>query len=153
MTPETTSPTILVGYDGSPAARAAVEHAIDRAIPDGRLVVVSAWQVPIDYSGASYYPEMTGEASRRAKHGLESLEHDCERLAEVVYECHVAEGPPAVAITRAAVTHEADEIIVGTRGVGRVRALLGSVAHDVIHRAQCPVTVIPERMTETPAAA
>ncbi|MGZ8512891.1 MAG: universal stress protein, partial [Candidatus Limnocylindria bacterium] len=50
MTPGTTSLTIVVGYDGSPAARAAVEHAIDRVIPDGRLVLVSAWQVPIDYS-------------------------------------------------------------------------------------------------------
>ena len=39
----------------------------------------------------------------------------------------------------------ASEIVVGTRGFGRARALLGSVAHDLIHRAGCPVTVIPER--------
>ncbi|MGZ8475826.1 MAG: universal stress protein [Candidatus Limnocylindria bacterium] len=149
MTPGTTSLTIVVGYDGSPAARAAVEHAIDRVIPDGRLVLVSAWQVPIDYSGALYYPEMTEEASRQAKHRLESLERDCERLAAVVYECDVVEGSPAVTITRAAESHEADEIIVGSRGVGRVRALLGSVAHDVIHLAQCPVTVIPERLVDS----
>ena len=157
MTPETTSPTIVVGYDGSPAARAAVEHAIDRAIPDGRLVLVSAWQVPIDYSGALYYPEMIGDASLHAKSVLGALEGDCERLAQVEYESNVAEGSPAVAIIRAAETHEADEIIVGSRGVGRVRALLGSVAHDVIHLAQCPVTVIPERMVDsrngTPAKA
>jgi hypothetical protein len=34
-----------------------------------------------------------------------------------------------------------------------MRALLGSVAHDVIHLAACPVTVIPERMVELEAAA
>jgi nucleotide-binding universal stress UspA family protein len=45
-----------------------------------------------------------------------------------------------------------DEIVIGSRGVGRVRALLGSVAYDVIHRARCPVTVIPERMVQTRTA-
>jgi len=29
---------------------------------------------------------------------------------------------------------------------GRVRALLGSVAHELILLVTCPVTVIPERM-------
>jgi nucleotide-binding universal stress UspA family protein len=29
----------------------------------------------------------------------------------------------------------ADEIVIGTRGFGRVRALLGSVAHELIHLA------------------
>lgn len=157
MTPETNSPTIVVGYDGSAAARVAVEHAIDRAIPNGRLILVSAWQVPVDFSGALYYSEMIGDASLHAKSVLGALEGDCERLAEVEYESDVAEGSAAVAIIRAAEAHDADEIIVGSRGVGRVRALLGSVAHDVIHQAQCPVTVIPERMIDarngTPAEA
>jgi nucleotide-binding universal stress UspA family protein len=149
MTAETTSPTIIVGYDGSQAAYAAVEQAIDRAAPDGRLVIVHAYQIPIDYSGALYYPEMIGDASRQAKSRLDALERACERLTEVEYECDVAEGPAAAAITRAAEVQEADEIIIGSRGVGRVRALLGSVAHDVIHHAQCPVTVIPERMVDS----
>jgi nucleotide-binding universal stress UspA family protein len=35
---------------------------------------------------------------------------------------------------------------VGTRGLGRIPALLGSVAHDVLHQADRPVTVIPQRM-------
>jgi nucleotide-binding universal stress UspA family protein len=73
-----------------------------------------------------------------------------------VHQRDITLGPPAAAIMRAAEANEADEIFIGSRGLGRVRALLGSVAHDVIHRANCPVTVIPERMvelrTETPAA-
>jgi nucleotide-binding universal stress UspA family protein len=149
MTPETSDTTIVVGYDGSPAAHAAVEHAIDRAGPDGRLVIVSAWQVPIDYSGAMYYPEMIGDASRDAESALDALERDCERLGSVEFEREVAEGSAAATITRAAEAHEADEIVIGSRGVGRVRALLGSVAHDVIHLARCPVTVIPERMVDS----
>lgn len=148
MTTSRNNPTIVVGYDGSAAARAAVEHAIDRAIPDGRLILLSAWQVPLDYSSAVYYSEMIGDVSLHARNLLAALEDDCERLAEVEHEPEVAEGYAAPAIVRAAEAHDADEIIIGSRGVGRVRALLGSVAHDVLHQAHCPVTVIPGRMVD-----
>jgi nucleotide-binding universal stress UspA family protein len=49
MRPDPSYPTIGVGYDGSAAARAAVEHAIDRAITGGNLVLVHAYQVPADH--------------------------------------------------------------------------------------------------------
>jgi nucleotide-binding universal stress UspA family protein len=39
MTRKTGGLTIVVGYDGSTAARAAVDRAIDRAIPDVRVVI------------------------------------------------------------------------------------------------------------------
>ena len=152
MTPETTSRTIVVGYDGSPAALAAVEYAIDRAIPEGRLVLVNAYDVPIDYAGASYYPEMREDASQYATNVLDDLERDCKRLGAVEHERDIAVGSAAVAIARAAEVNEADEIVIGSRGLGRVRALLGSVAHDVIHLAHCPITVIPDRMVELQTA-
>jgi nucleotide-binding universal stress UspA family protein len=156
MTPETHRRTILVGYDGSPAAHAAVEYAIDRTGPEGRLVVVHAYHVPPDYVGASYYTELQEDAAEAAAGVLDALERDCEPLLTVEHERDIAVGPAAVGITGAADAYEADEIVIGSRGVGRMRALMGSVAHDVIHRANCPVTVIPERMvelhTETPAA-
>ena len=157
MTPETTSRTIVVGYDESPAAHAAVEYAIDRAGPDGRVVLVHAYRVPSDHVGASYYNELLADASQYATGVLDRLEQDCERLGTVAYDRDIAVGSPATAIIRAAASRAADEIVIGSRGVGRVGALIGSVAHDVIHRARCPVTVIPEHMVElktrTPAAA
>ena len=157
MTPQTNSRTIVVGYDGSPAALAAVETSIDRAGHDGHLVIVHAYQMPADYTGASYYTAMVEDASQYATDVLDELERDCERLVTIDHERDLAVGPAAAAIIRAAETHDAAEIIIGSRGVGRMRALLGSVAHDVIHRADCPVTVIPERMAERhpaePAAA
>ena len=157
MTPETTTRTIVVGYDGSPAAHAAVEHAIDRAGPSGRLILVHAYQVPADYIGATYYSGMVEDAAQHAADVMDGLERDCERVLGVDHERDISTGAAAPAIIRAAEAYRADEIVIGSRGVGRVRALLGSVAHDVLHRAKCPVTVIPERMvdawTETPAEA
>jgi nucleotide-binding universal stress UspA family protein len=149
---EAPSPTIVVGYDGSPAALAAVDHAIDRALPDGNLILVHAYSVPVDYAGASYYAQLHEDAAKWAETVLDNLERDRERLATVEHERDISVGPAGPAIVRAAELHAADEIIIGSRGHGRVRALLGSVAHDVIHRAQCPVTVIPERMAETQTA-
>lgn len=148
MSPETTSRTIVVGYDGSPAARAAVEQAIDRAGPDGRLILVHAYQVPADFIGASYYNAMLQDASGHATSVLDDLERDCERLGLVVHERDILVGSAATAIVRAAAAQDADEIVIGSRGAGRVRAVLGSVAHEVIHQAHCPVTVTPKRMVD-----
>jgi nucleotide-binding universal stress UspA family protein len=152
MTIETNHRTIVVGYDGSPAALAAVETSIDRAGPDGHLVIVHAYQTPTDYTGASYYTAMVEDASQYATNVLDDLERDCERLVTIDHERDLAVGAAAAAIVRAAETHDAAEIVIGSRGVGRIRALLGSVAHDVIHRAHCPVIVIPERMVDRKAA-
>ena len=69
-------------------------------------------------------------------------------LAEVEWEGELIGGPPARSIADVAKVRGADEIVIGTRGFGRVRALLGSVAHELIHLADCPVTVIPERLVE-----
>jgi len=83
---------------------------------------------------------------------LDALERDCEPLAEVELVRDICVGPAAAAIIRAADVYEADEIVIGSRGVGRVRAMLGSVAHDVLHRASCPVIVISESMVESSKA-
>ena len=69
-------------------------------------------------------------------------------LHGVAVEVEIIGDKPARAIAGVAAAREADEIIVGTRGFGRARALLGSVAHELIHLADCPVTVIPERAVE-----
>ena len=153
MSFEHPNPTIVVGYDGSPAALAAVEHAIDRALPDSRLVLVHAYTVPVDYVAASYYAELQQDAAANAETMLDDLERDCEHLVTIEHQRDITVGAAAPAIVRAAEVNDAGEIVVGSRGHGRVRALLGSVAHDVIHRAQCPVTVIPERMVARRAAA
>lgn len=41
-----------------------------------------------------------------------------------------------------------DEIVVGARGLGRIRALLGSVSHELLHIADRPVVVIPTAAIE-----
>jgi nucleotide-binding universal stress UspA family protein len=61
----------------------------------------------------------------------------------VEYETELIGGPAAEAIIDVARARHADEIVVGARGLGRVRALLGSVSHELLHIADRPVVVIP----------
>ena len=74
-------------------------------------------------------------------------------LADVHWRSEVVAGPVADVIVAAALNEDADAIYVGSRGAGRAKALLGSVAHDVLHRADRPVTVITERAAERVSAA
>ena len=46
-------------------------------------------------------------------------------------------------IVAAADARDADEIVIGSRGFGRLRGVLGSVSHAVLHEADRPVVAIP----------
>ena len=152
-TSTTDRPIVVVGYDGSPASRAAVEVAAGRAGSTGKLVVVYAYEVPADYVGAPYYQDMLDTKLDQANRITDEL-NALDALEGVTWETDLVVGRPGPAICRAAEARDADEIVVGTRGHGRFRAALGSVSMDVLHGAACPVVVIPERMLEsTPATA
>ena len=71
------------------------------------------------------------------------LEGDDE-LLDTRYTTYAVPGSPAEVLVAAAERDRADEIVVGTRGRGRVEsALLGSVAQAVIHASDRPVVVVP----------
>src|SRR5215208_268995 len=98
---------------------------------------------------------MLERALMRGEQLLAGVEHE-PVLAGVDIETELIPGQPAQVLTTVAETRGADEIIVGTRGFGRVRAAIGSVAHELLHVAPCPVTAIPERAVTriaVPAAA
>jgi nucleotide-binding universal stress UspA family protein len=160
MSSDNRSRRIVVGYDGSPASRAALAHAARRAGEDGQIYIVHAYSLPSDWLGAVNYTELLGFAQERAQALLDRIEDESGAdLAGVDWATELMGDAPAPAIARVAKVRHADEIVVGTRGFGRARALFGSVAHELIHLAECPITVIPERvvalqeMRETTGAA
>ena len=138
-------PCVVAGFDGSAASRAAVSLAVRRVRDGGRIVVVHALRPAADRYALPDGGRLVEAELRRARERIERLVEEVPGLASVDWEREIVEGTPAGAIVQAAERERADEIILGTRGFGRARALLGSVAHDVLHRARCPVVVIPER--------
>ncbi len=134
----------VVGYDGSQSSLAAVREAARRADPDGQLFVVHAYPPPSEALGWPLYESAARDAKIAARQFVAQL-RGLSELEDVEWAIEAVAGPAAKVIDAAAREHEADEIFLGSRGVGRTQALLGSVAHDVLHRADRPVTVITER--------
>ena len=150
---EARHPVIVVGVDGSVASHVALSRAIERVYPAGQLYIVYAWQVPEAWRGRGTYQPFVDRALADAEEVLDEVRIAHPGLRGIAWETELIGAPPAKAIADVARVRGADEIILGTRGFGRVRALLGSVAHEVIHQAACPVTVIPERMVDATTAA
>jgi nucleotide-binding universal stress UspA family protein len=144
-------PCVVVGFDGSPASHVALSRAIERVGPYGKLYLVHAWEVPEAWRGRGTYQPYVDRELTAAEAVMEAAVEAHPGLKGITWERELIGGPPAKAIADVAEVRKADEIILGTRGFSRMRALLGSVAHELIHLAGCPVTVIPERMVEDAA--
>lgn len=135
--------TIVIGYDGSANARAALEYAVERlGDGDGRVVATYAYDAPSDWLGTPFYQRTLDQHRLRGREVLRDLEQ--QRLAVGELETELIQGPPADALVRVSHVHDADEIVVGSRGLGRFRAALGSVSHELLHEADLPVVVVPD---------
>src|SRR4051812_46870152 len=62
----------------------------------------------------------------------------------------VLEGSAAERLAALAREREADEIVVGSRGLGRFSAALGSVSHALLQQADRPVVVVPAAAADHP---
>jgi nucleotide-binding universal stress UspA family protein len=143
--------TVVVGYDGSEPARAALDYAARRAGSGGRVVAVHAFNPAPDWLGTPYYDRALAAHQSEGRELLRSLEEQSELDVELTTS--LLEGPPARAIIAAADARDADEIVVGSRGFGPVRGVLGSVSHAVLHGADRAVVVIPAGAASAHAAA
>ena len=139
--------TIVVGVDGSEGGAAALEFAAGEAAFRGaRLRIVSAWQVPASaYGGEFAIPMDVAEwdAFRvHAQHVADEALAQVKKLQQSLEpEVQVAQGQPADVLL--AQSADATLVVVGRRGLGGFRSLLlGSVSHQVVQHATCPVVVV-----------
>ncbi len=137
--------TTVVGYDGSDGSREAVGYALKRG---GTVVVVHAFGPPPDWLGHPGYDRMLEEHEARGRQLLEELWAEIEPKAEAELVQELIAGRPAEALANVARVRDADEIVVGSRGFGRLRAALGSVSHQLLHEADRPVVVLPAGQTD-----
>ena len=133
--------TLVVGYDGSDEARVAFAVAIDRSQPSDRIVVVHATAPASHWLAPPSYQRAVEQIHQTAERVLDELRPIAEQV-ETPIEFSVLEGPPAEVLIRAAKVREADEIVVGSRGLGRIRGALGSVSQELLREAALPVLVV-----------
>jgi nucleotide-binding universal stress UspA family protein len=136
------APRLVVGYDGSDSARVAVDHAVGAAAPDGEVVVVWGYGPPPDWLEGDEFERVVADHRKRAETALGELEAAGE-FGDVAHELELADSAPIDAILAAMKAHDADGVVVGSRGFSFVGGGLGSVSHELLVRSDRPVTVIP----------
>ena len=143
---EPRGPSVVVGIDGSPGARAALLFALHDAVRRGLPVeAVGAYRPPdywMDFYGVNPYGPDHDHAA--------ALERVRTFVAGV--EPEGPQPPPEVRVRAAmgiaadvliAESHGADLLVVGSRGHGGFASmLLGSVTMQCVLHAVCPVTVV-----------
>ena len=136
---------IVVGIDGSPASRTALEWASEEAVRHGtELVVLTAW-LPTP-------PPLAGTSSTLPTHGaIDARETAKELLMETIRDV-LGEDPPVLVHPQVKEGHaakllidlseDADALVVGSRGLGGVAGeLLGSVSQHGAAYYKCTVVV------------
>jgi nucleotide-binding universal stress UspA family protein len=137
---------LLVPVDFTETSDRALDYAIEFARRfDASITIMHAYQIPVyGFPDAAYITsaELAAQISTAAQKRLDAL-----------IEAHKTEGVEMTAILRDGVAWEeintvaaelkADLVIIGTHGRrGLARALLGSVAENVIRTSTLPVLVI-----------
>jgi nucleotide-binding universal stress UspA family protein len=145
LTPERSADAIVVGYDGSVAATAALRWALDegrRLAAPVRLVYVLEWPVHIEPIAQRPAGWPDSQFRRDAEAVVEDAITDAARSdPDVTVRPVLLEGP--VAATLCTLSMPVRMIVLGHRGRGGFSGLLlGSVSLAVAAHAQCPVVVV-----------
>ena len=143
MTEQTVERRVVVGVDGSPAARDAVRFALrEAALRDATLEAVMAVELP-DYAWIDPYAvrEHPQEGFLdRAQDKLGLLLGEIGAGDVPVRRVVSTESAPAALVAQST---GAELLVVGSRGRGGFRGmLLGSVSLQCVLHAHCPVTVV-----------
>ena len=138
------SEILLLGYDGSDSANAALEHTVRLAPALGaEVVVVFAYYVS-PLGGGEAYHDYRAALEEVGVHELKRAVVDLE-AAGVSTTSRIEQGKAAEVILAVAEDVGATTIVVGTVGENPITgALLGSVAHKLLHISPVPVLVVPE---------
>lgn len=139
---------LLVPLDGSVPSRRALDHALWIAARHSDALVILLNVQNAETLGFSDIMAKTGDEQALGARESEGVFQEPVQLCRdhhVQYDRLAEYGPVAETINRVAQETQADQIVMGTRGLGRLRGLLlGSVATEVVHLADIPVTLVKE---------
>jgi nucleotide-binding universal stress UspA family protein len=138
--------SILVGYDFSPHAEAALRSAISLArASQGKVHLLHSCGLPIGTLlpyDATIPVDVTDSIRTAAIERLETVRREAATHG-VAVTAEVTTVFPVEAMLAAAEQRNADLIVAGTRGLsGLKHAILGSVAERIVRLAPCPVLTV-----------
>jgi nucleotide-binding universal stress UspA family protein len=136
--------TIVVGVDASGHADHALQTVAKMTAASGDKVVVVHGVVVHLAKLSSYVTGSMDDAQQLVdRHVAQLASAGVSAIGEVHRELGVGIGGVLIDV---AASHQAGLIVVGTRGRSDLASmLLGSVAHEVVHKSPVPVLVVPEK--------
>ncbi len=137
---------ILVAVDFSETSGRALDYAVElAALLKAEVTVLHAYELPIiGFPDGSLVvsAEVAAKLSNAAQAGLDRMVAEREGRGATLHKV-LREDSPWRAVISTADTIDAELIVIGTHGRrGLARALLGSVAENVIRMASRPVLTI-----------
>jgi nucleotide-binding universal stress UspA family protein len=135
------SAPLVVGFDGSDCARAALAEALRLGTEIEAPVVAVFGYAPSRTGG-----EVADFAAALREAGQEILDHAVHQAEAAGQQIEIAlvDDRPVEALVRAADQHEARLIVVGTYGEAPIKgAILGSTPYRLLGRSERPVLVVP----------
>lgn len=149
---------ILLTHDGSKLASTAIPHAISLAKTyNAELLVLEIVDltefIPADVSLDSvaakkkFLNKLIDSEKKAARQLLKSIKDQLNEAGIEKVTIVIEEGDARDKIIKIAKSHACDVIVMATHGrTGLKRALLGSIADNVMQNASCPVFLIrPEK--------
>lgn len=144
---------ILIAYDGSPDAQAAIDRAAE-LMKGQPVTVLTVWERLVDVvarTGAGMpmgevdYDRLDRSSEDQARERAEEGAGRARRAGlEPQARTRVRENSIAATILAQADEVGASAIVMGTRGLTGLKSLLlGSVSHAVLQHADRPVIVVP----------
>jgi len=137
---------LLVPVDFTETSDRALAYAIELARKfEATITVMHAYQIPVyGFPDAAYITasEVATQISNAAQARLDAIV-EANKTAGIEMNVVLRDGVPWEEINHVAAEVKADLVIIGTHGRrGLARALLGSVAENVIRTSTLPVLVI-----------
>lgn len=133
---------ILNPIDGSEHSIRATEYAIELArLLDAEIILLHCHaRFPIVLA-EPYFQQAINEINKASEELVDPFVEILEK-GEVKFEVRILEGTPGNRIPDVAKNEKIDLIVMGSRGVTDFAGLfLGSVAHQVLHKSECPVFI------------
>lgn len=142
--------TILVAVDGSERSKTALATAVGlQKICGSELLILTVFRHHslLEASMSMVRPEdpenLDDVLREHAREIAENAKESAKASGDGTVRAFVKSGQPARTIVKFGQEHEADLIVLGSRGLGDVEGfLLGSVSHKVTSLADCPVLVV-----------
>jgi nucleotide-binding universal stress UspA family protein len=109
-----------------------------------KLLIAHVEEPPIAYGGGEFYYGIEEPDREQLKKMLSEV---VPADPSVAYEHKLLIGSPATAIVYLAEKENVELIVMPTHGrTGLMRALMGSVAEEVVRKAKCPVLTVKAKV-------